>query len=258
MTRLLTAFGLLLMLSGCATLPHLSSSDADRVKNGKSVVLFVDDAQQINYLQDKYYVLAVTQEGSTSVYKGIWDSGKDLSALNADEFSKLGLKTRSAYELFSGQDIERLLQEQRDRSTTQPQQQPAGSSGPAQASVSHAAAAADQTITPQLRQALLDKGQDYLIWATWSGYTLHIQTLGLPPNEQFVLVYRIFDVKKNQLLGGGTSGYLHSVDLEGQTGKDFLEKNNLAGLRSQVEKHIRERFADPPRATIGKVLGLQG
>jgi hypothetical protein len=52
--------------------------------------------------------------------------------------------------------------------------------------------------------------------------------------------------------------YLHSVNLEGQTGKDFLEKDNLAGFRSQVEKHIRARFAEPPNATIGKILGLKG
>jgi hypothetical protein len=240
MTRLFTAFGLLLMLAGCATLPHLSASDADRVKNGKSVVLFVDNAQQISYLQDKYYVLAVTQEGSTSVYKGIWDSGKDLSALHAAEFAKLGLRARSAYEIFSEQDLERLTQEDNDGSV-QPKQP-----GPSEA------------MAPQLRQALLDKGQDYLIWATWGGYTLHIQTLGLPPNEQFVLVYRIFDVKNNKLLAGGQSMYLHKVDLEGQTGKDFLEKDNLAGFRSQVEKHIRERFTDPPKASIGKILGLQG
>lgn len=246
MTRVFAAFGLLLVLAGCATLPHLSASDADRVKDGKSAVLFVDDVEQINYLQDKYYVLAVTQEGSTSLYKGIWNSSRDLSAIHADEFSKLGLKARSAYELFGAQDLERLTQEDRGRYTMRPKQ-PAG-----------AAADPGQAITPELRQALLDKDQDYLIWASWSGYTLHIQTLGLPPNEQFLLRYWIFDVKKNKLLGGGDSMYLHSVDLAGQTGKEFLEKDNLAGFRSQVEKHIRARFTDPPNATIGKVLGLKG
>jgi len=254
MSRLLTAFGLLLILTGCATIPHLTASDADRVKSGKSVVLFVDNAQQINYLQDKYYVLAVTQEGSTSLYKGIWDSGKDLSALHADEFSKLGLKTRSAYELFSEQDIAHLTQAEDRPALQQP-----GGSGPLAALASAGSAAnPGQAISPELRQALLDKGQDYLIWASWSGYTLHIKTLGFPPDEQFVLVYRVFDVRNDKLLGGGSSMYLHRVDLEGQTGKDFLEKNNLAGLRAQVEKHIRERFTAPPNATIGRILGLQG
>lgn len=212
------------------------------MKTGKTTVLFQDEAQQINYLQDKYYVLAVTQEGSTSLYKGIWNSNKDLSALHADELAKLGLRAHSAYELFSEKDVARMLQEETELRLAQPKGTPA----------------ADQTISPLLRQSLLDKGQDYLIWATWSGYTLHIQTLGLPPNEQFLLVYRVFDVKKNKLLGGGTTYYLHNVNLEGQTGKDFLEKDNLAGLRSQVESHIRERFTAPPNASIGKILGLQG
>jgi hypothetical protein len=240
MKRILTALSLLIVLAGCASVPPLSASDAERVKSGKTAVLFTDGVQQINYLQDKYYVLAVTQEGSTSVYKGIWNSGKDLSAIHADEFSKLGLKAKSAYEFFGEQDLERFIQQDRDAAAARPK------------------GATDPTLSPQLRQALLDKNQDYLIRVTWSGYTLHIQTLGLPTNEQFLTLYRIFDVKNNKLLGGGDYMYLHSVDLEGQTGKDFLEKDNLAGFRSQVEKHIRARFAEPPHATIGKILGLKG
>jgi hypothetical protein len=246
MTRILAAFTVLLVLTGCATVPKLSTSDADRVKGGKSTVLFMDDVEQINYLQDKYYVLAVTQEGSTSVYKGLWNSSKDLSAVHADEFSKLGLQAKSAFELLGEQDIARLTQEDKIRYTVQPRQTGGGPAAPAA-----------KTITPQLRQALLDKGQDYLIWGSWSGYTLHIQTLGLPPNEQFLLRYWIFDLKQNQFLGGGDVLWLQKVDLGGQTGKDFLEKNNLAGLRSQVEKQIRARFADPPKATVGAILGLK-
>jgi hypothetical protein len=240
MTRLFAALGLLLLLAGCAGVPRISASDAERMQGGRTAVLFVDDAQQINYLQDKYYVLAVTQEGSTSVYKGIWNSGKDLSAIHADEFSKLGLKAKSAYDLIGAQDLERFVQEDRDTDAARPK----GDAVP--------------TLAPQLRQALLDRNQDYLIRVSWTGYTLHIQTLGLPTNEQFVLVYRIFDVKNNKFMGGGNYMYLHSVDLGGQTGKDFLEKDNLAGFRSQVEKHIRDRFEEPPNATIGKILGLKG
>jgi hypothetical protein len=73
-----------------------------------------------------------------------------------------------------------------------------------------------------------------------------------------VIRYRIFDVRNNKFMGGGDYGYLHSLNLEGKTGKDFLETNNLQGLRAQVEQHIRERFAAPPNATIGKILGLKG
>jgi hypothetical protein len=69
--------------------------------------------------------------------------------------------------------------------------------------------------------------------------------------------YRIFDLKQNKLLGGGDVLWLEKVDLAGQTGKEFLEKNNLAGFRSQVEKQIRARFRDPPKSTVGKILGLQ-
>jgi hypothetical protein len=239
MKRILVALALLTALAGCASVQRLSAPDAARVKNGKTAVLFVDEVQEINYRQDKYYVLAVTQEGSTSVYKGIWNSGKDLSAIHAEEFSRMGLKVKSAYELIGERDLERFVQQE----------------------VAAAAAAKGGTVPtldPQLRQALLDKNQDYLIRVSWSGYTLHIQTLGLPTNEQFVIRYRIFDVKSNKLMGGGDYMYLHSVNLEGQTGKDFLEKDNLAGLRAQVEKHIRARFTEPPNATIGKILGWEG
>jgi hypothetical protein len=50
---------------------------------------------------------------------------------------------------------------------------------------------------------------------------------------------------------------MNSVDLAGRTGKDFLEKDNLAGFRSQVENRIRTRFRDPPKQTVGTILGLK-
>ena len=53
MKKILAAVAVLLILSGCATVPKLSASDADRLKSGKSAILFVDDVEQINYLQDK-------------------------------------------------------------------------------------------------------------------------------------------------------------------------------------------------------------
>lgn len=247
MTRILAALGMVFVLAGCATMPKLTADEADRVTGGKTAVLFVDDVEQINYLQDKYYVLAVTQEGSTSVYKGIWNSSKDLSAVHADEFSKLGLKAKSAYEILGEQNVPRLTLNDRIRYTVR-----------ATPPVGAAAANPVQTITPELRQALLDKGQDYLIWASWSGYTLHIQTLGLPPNEQFLLRYWIFDLKQDKLLAGGDCAWLQKVDLAGQTGKEFLENNNLAGFRSQVEKQMRARYREPPKQTVAKVLGLKG
>jgi hypothetical protein len=154
MKRILAAFGLLVMLAGCATIPRLSADDATRVNGGSTAVLFVDDVEQINYLQDKYYVLAVTQEGSTSVYKGIWDSSKEISEVHADEFSKLGLKAKSAYDLLGAQEIARLAAGDMSRYSVQPKQQPAASGAPA------------EPVSPQLRQALLDKGQDYLIWGS--------------------------------------------------------------------------------------------
>lgn len=244
MRRILAVIAGLLMLSGCATVPKLSASDADRVKSGKTAILFVDDVEQINYLQDKYYVLAVTQEGSTSVYKGIWNSSKELSAVHADEFSKLGLKATSAYDLLVEEDLARLTQHDRQRYTIRAAQPDNG------------AASAD-AVASELRQALLDKGQDYLIWSSWSGYTLHIQTLGLPANQQFLCRYWIFDLRGNKFLGGGDQMWLQKLDLAGATGKDFLEKDNLAGLRSEVEKLIRTRFESPANARTGKVLGLE-
>lgn len=244
MKRILAAIAVLLILSGCATVPKLSESDADRLKSGKSAILFVDDVEQINYLQDKYYVLAVTQEGSTSVYKGIWNSSKDLSAVHADEFSKLGLKATSAYDLLAEQDLARLTQRDRQRYTIRAPQAGSG------------ATSAD-AVSSELRQALLDKGQEFLIWTSWSGYTLHIQTLGLPANQQFLCRHWIFDLQRNKFLGGGDQMWLQKLDLAGATGKDFLEKNNLAGLRSEVEQLIRTRFKSPANARTGKVLGLE-
>jgi len=243
MTRILAAITVLFLLTGCAaTLPKVSASDGARVKQGKSAVLFLDDVEQINYLQDKYYVLAVTQEGSNSVYRGLWDSSKQLSSISAEELAKIGIPSTSVYDLLAGPEVTRLTEADKTRFTFMPRA-PGTGKAPRVTSVS-----------PELRQALLDKGQKHLIWVSWTGYQLHIMTLGLAPTEQFLLRFWVVDLEQNKFLGGGDVRWFAKLDLGEQTGKEFLEANDLAGLKAQVEKDVRASIASTQ--AVAKATGL--
>lgn len=242
--RILAAYAIVLVLSGCAGISPLSDQGADGVKKGKAVVLFSDDVGQINYLEDMYYVLAVTQEASNSVYRSLWDSGKDLSALTTSEFGKLGLNAVSGYDALTEEEIQRLDSE-RAKFAFQPQQQ------------FDKATSVPPAISDSLKDLLTTKGNDYLIWANWSGFLLHIQTLGLPARVNSTVAYRIIDLRRNEVIGGALVGYNEKIDLGDSTAKQVLEKDDLAGLKAKAAEIIRTGF-DPARgkSSVGEATGL--
>src|ERR1043165_5187103 len=125
-----------LLLSACVTPAKPLSKDLrTRLRQGSTAVLFYDDVGAVTYLEDTYRVLGVSTSSAISVYKGTWDSSRELSELHAAELASRGLKSQSAYQLLSASQIEELTAAERARYTFFPdkksQAAKSAASGPA-------------------------------------------------------------------------------------------------------------------------------
>lgn len=86
-----------------------------------------------------------------------------------------------------------------------------------------------------------------------------MQTLGLPTKEQIATRFWAFDVKENRLLWGGQILTFHAVSLEGHSGKEFLEADNLSRFKSEVEDRMREYYEHDVYGSraVGSLSGLE-
>lgn len=240
-----------LFLSGCASVQPMSTTSLSEFKNGKSAVAFFDGVEGITFIEDKYLVLGVVQVASNSVYQGFWDSNKDISALHAAEFSNIGVRAQSLYDVLTENEKPEFIAIQKEM---------------------YVAASVDNNrdnknelslfLNPKLRERLLEKGYDYLIWMTWSGYLLHIHALTVPPHEEFYTTYWIQDLKKNSTIWHGKIWFREKIEFEGSSGKAFLEKNNLSGLKNEVERMVKERYKVRTgrgllNDSVGQIIGLE-
>jgi hypothetical protein len=250
-----------LLLSACATsLQPMSPKSISEVKNGKSVVALYDGVEQISFIEDKYFVLGVAQVASSSVYRGFWDSNKDISALHAAELSKIGIRSQSLYDVISEVQKPEFVAMQNDMNT---QLQTTTKSTGEKSTENKSELSL--VLNPKMREQLLEKGFDYLIWMNWSGYVLHIKALGLPTYENFRTTYWIHDLKQNKSIWSGDIPFGGKVKIEGESAKAFLEKNNLAGLKREVERMIKEKYDVRLRETrkginkdsVGQIIGLE-
>jgi hypothetical protein len=237
------------VLCGCAAdLSKPMSSDlASALRNGRVTVVFHDVPQRIHYIDDRYWLLAVTTEESDSDYAGIWQSDKDLTALDVAEFNRLGLHATSLFDLIPEDTASRLVSEAQSVFVVTPHAKPTlPSTTPA---------------SEDLCKALLEKNQDFLIWASWDGLHVHDTTLGLPNYEYAATYYHVLDLRRNKVVALGTVYLKEHLDLDGKTLKQYFEADHLAGLKAQAQRMIHDRFVNSDgtgvRASVGQALGLE-
>jgi hypothetical protein len=252
-----------LLLSACATsLQPMAPKSIEEVKNGKSVVALYDGDEQIRFIENKYLILGVAQVASSSVYRGFWDSNKDISALHAAELSKIGIRSQSLYDVISEVQKPEFIAMQNDMNT----QLMKTTKSTGQLNTENKSDLS-LVLNPKMREQLLEKGFDYLIWMNWSGYVIHIKALGAPTMESFRTTYWIHDLKQNRTIWSGDIPFGGKVKIEGDSAKAFLEKNNLAGLKREVERMIKEKYdvhlretrrgAEISKDSVGQIIGLE-
>jgi hypothetical protein len=230
---------------------RLTPAAASAWMQGQSALFFSDDIEKISYAKDSYYVIGVAESSTTGAYGGLWEASQPLSAINAEEFSKLGVDSVSLYDLLPAQEIPRLIAAEKSRYSLAKKKD-------------KSATLANGSVSEELRAALLAKGRRYLIWVNWDGFKLHVLALGMKPFEQMTVGYRIFDLDRNEMIANSSVLFMEKVDLQGATAKDFLEQNELQRFKEDVERLMRSRFTSTkvgtvglaPRRTIPQFLGM--
>jgi hypothetical protein len=238
------------VFTGCASVAPIKPESAAAVRNGATAVVFYDAREQINYIEDKYFVLGVAQVASNSAYRGLWDSNRELSALHADELRKTGLKARSIYDILSEAEITE-----------------AAASIKVMYEDLYAAIRDKKPLTPSVpavvSEMLLANGYDHLMCINWSGYTLHLQALGLPPLSKMVTGYTFFNLhEKENPIWDGSISTSERTTVEGDSGKIFLESNDLLGLRKEVGRLYRIGYGTQTpdgkvKKSVGQLIGLE-
>ncbi|KPV07240.1 hypothetical protein APR50_14655 [Variovorax paradoxus] len=237
------------VLTGCTTLqPPIQPEVSTQFKREKTAVAFFDPVGSIHYSEDVYLVLAVAQVSSDSDYAGIWDSDSALTRVHADEFSKLGLNA-APLNGEAGIDVPReavARQKSLMKAFHASRSKPEGGPG----------------IAPEFKESLRAHGYANLILVSWSGYFMHIPTLGLAPRHSINNSFWVYDLRKDLPLWSGAFPVAQTVTLPKNTGKSFLEENDLAGLKSETEKLARQRyrtktFDGKPMVSIGQAIGFQ-
>jgi hypothetical protein len=251
--RVLMGCLLALLLTACAATKPMTSDVTQRLKQGKTAVLFYDDIGEIKYVEDKYLVLAVAQVASNSTYTGVWSPNAELSEQHAAGLNGMGLNAQSAYKSLPAAFIEENSAAERELYTLKPRDKskPAPKAPPA----------GSPAITPKLRDALLEKGHDSLVWVAWTGFQLHLMTLGLSPREEYSTGFWMFDLKSNQLLWNGTVLTMETTTVpDGKTGKEFIESSGLAGLKSESAARVKDNYRSDQLKfkNLGVLSGLSG
>jgi len=226
----------------------MPAESVNRLKSGQSIVAFFDGVESINYTEDVYSVLFVAHLSSKSEYKGFWDSNKDMTAVHTNEISLLGVRAQSLYDVLSATESTNSLAMQKEMWATYVEH----AKGKPRYVADTFHNVTDQDASPYLdqdfRKLLVGKGFDHLIWITWSGLRFHIPTVIQPvgPAGGSVATYWIFDLTNNKLLHVCSVNFGQRLHVEGESVKDFLEKDNLAGLKRELAKMIHNVYKTPP------------
>ncbi len=245
-----------LLLIGCANIKPIEPTVVSNMKDDQSkiAVAFFDGHKKINYLEDKYLVLAVAQVASNSTYDGIWESNQFLTNVHTKELSKAGINTVSIYDVLDKDDLAKFQGMQEDVFKLW-----LSSNGKMtkekKAKLDKIKNNPALTLDDEWRQKLIENDVDYLFWVTWSGFTLHMQTLGLPVNGKFATGYRVFDLNNNTIVWDGSLYAWEEVDVVGDSGKTFLEANNLEGLKKEVKRILEKRY-NAPKNSYKSHIGL--
>lgn len=260
MVRVFILVAVSLVLNACTgTIQTLPAESVDDLRNKNTVVVFVDDVEQIKYTEDVYLVLAVAKVASNSAYKGIWKSNNELSAIHAAELTRIGMRATSLFSALPEEEAEAYIAKIRNTVAASRPKTQDDQNSESQSRTSSTPVALVQYAHPEFRALLKQKGFEYLIWIRWLGYRIHLPTLGLPPRANFATRYEILDLGKNKVIWQGSTYESRKPTIDGISGKEFLEKNNLAGLKSEITTMIVDRYRsqDEKKIRVGQMIGLE-
>jgi hypothetical protein len=237
--KVLTTLTCIVLLAGCATEASGILPEPMRVamQQQATAVLFTDDVGEIRYVWGLFNAPSVNRPDHAVRYKDSWDAGPTITAVHSQELAKLGMQTKSVYELVDSLDVARLTTAGRDNRGKNYEIEP--------------------LVSPALAQALIEKGQRYLFWVTWSGLRYFHTGLPTTPVEQISSSYWLFDLNTRMLIWSGGLADIRDSSFKYSEAKAQLEDNGFAGFKRLVEHRYRMAY-QPGEDSVPWLLGLAG
>lgn len=231
MFRQCTLALLALTLIGCATAPKMDPASVTELRANDVAVAFVYPDKKIDYNELVYKVLWNENVATTANFNGMWDIDGDLTTQFTQQFQQAGLNAVAIHSVLDENGYKRLSEE---LAAYQP--------NPQQGMV--------YSVHNDVRQALLDKGVEYLI--TLRGTKIFVQAQrGFNPNITLAYHVDVVDLRNNSSKYSGTNwaGARPDVDKSARE----IEDNGLAKLRAGLMDGIKVSFE---RGVVPKNMGL--
>jgi hypothetical protein len=243
MFRYIIFFSALVLSSSCATksvtIAPLSPDLAQNFSRGKITVVFIDSSKTLNYIIEIYEVLNTTQRTLSSTYRDDWENDIELTELHTRQFAKQGFKVRMFTEIYSKADFNKvkLMHSQylKDKKTNPN---------------------IKITLTKEIKTLLSERRIDHLVLIDWTGYTLLIKSQGLPAEEYATLNYKIFNSKSGNEVWNAAVQSKISIDLKERDGKVYLEKDEFAQFKLEVNKLILSQYTRN-KDNIWQLMGIE-
>lgn len=236
MKWLLGAIGVAL-LGGCATEESIVMPETFRsaMRQQPTAVLFTDDVGEIRYIWGRHNTVGANRPDRTAPYQDQWDAGPAITAVHAQELTKLGFQTKSIYEVLTARDASDFTSTGREQRARNYENVP--------------------ILTRELRDALLSRGERYLFWVTWSGLEYFHVVLPLTPEELIASSYWLFDLNTGSLVWSGGLWDLRDSNFKYAAAPAQLEADHFAGLAQLVEHRYRLAYR-PEEDSVPWLLGL--
>jgi hypothetical protein len=235
--RLVVAICCGLVLAGCATEADvvMPGNLRTEMRQQSTAVVFTDDVREVRFTWGRFNTPGLNRPDSFLPYDGELNIDPILSAVHAEELGKLGIHTTSVYDLLEGSTVERLTLPGRENRSKNYEMTP--------------------FVSPDLATALINKGQRYLLWVTWSGLRYFHTVLSTTPVEQISSSYWLFDLQARSLLWSGSLVDIRDSDFKNSEAKARLEDGHFAGLERLVENRYRLAYQDKDDS-VPWLLGL--
>lgn len=213
-----------IFLTSCATESSVVMPGQLRtaMRQDATAVLFTDDVGVIRFIGGWYNVPASWRPDDSVRYSGQWDAGPALTAIHANELSKLGFHASSIYEILPASTVSSLTAPGRDTRGKNYENMP--------------------VLSPDLASALQAKGQRYLFWVTWSGLEYFHTTLPTKPVEQINSSYWLFDLNSRTLVWSGGLADIRDSTLKYPEATNQLEADDFAGFKRLVAERYRMAY----------------
>jgi hypothetical protein len=225
------------VLASCATEDSVIMPDRLRaaMRQQATAVLFTDDVGEIRYVWGRFNTPGLNRTDRSVRYGDDWDAGPVITAVHSEELARLGFQAKSIYGILANRDVSNLTAPGHEDRAKNYEYTP--------------------LVTPEFAEPLIQRGQRYLFWVTWSGLQYFHPTLPTTPVEQISSSYWLFDLNTRSLVWSGGLADIRDSSFKYADAAAQLEGDQFAGFKRLVESRYRLAYRSE-EDSVPWLLGL--